>query len=49
VAISGARFVGQSGMAFGASAHVVSQGLLKVGVGLAGSNTTFGAGYGLNW
>jgi trimeric autotransporter adhesin len=44
-----ARFAGQSGMAFGVSAHITSQGVLKVGIGLSGSNKTYGAGYGLNW
>ncbi|VWB97964.1 membrane-anchored cell surface protein [Burkholderia lata] len=49
VAVGVARFAGQSGMAFGASAHLSSSGILKLGIGVAGSNRTFGAGYGYSW
>lgn len=49
VAVGVARFAGQSGMAFGASAHLTTNGILKLGVGVAGSNRTFGAGYGYSW
>uniref|UniRef100_UPI002E159D39 YadA-like family protein n=1 Tax=Caballeronia arvi TaxID=1777135 RepID=UPI002E159D39 len=43
------RFAGQSGMAFGASAHITSSSVIKLGIGMSGSNKTYGAGYGLNW
>jgi autotransporter adhesin len=48
-AVGVARFAGQSGMALGASARVTANGILKMGVGLAGSNRTYGAGYGYSW
>jgi trimeric autotransporter adhesin len=48
-AVGVARFAGQSGIALGASARLTSNGILKMGVGLAGSNRTYGAGYGYNW
>nr|WP_273998302.1 YadA C-terminal domain-containing protein [Burkholderia sp. FERM BP-3421] len=49
VAVGVARFAGQTGTAFGASAHVTTNGILKMGVGVAGSNTAYGAGYGYSW
>ncbi|WP_179096215.1 YadA family autotransporter adhesin, partial [Burkholderia pseudomallei] len=49
VAVGVARFAGQSGMAFGASAHVTTNGILKLGIGVSGQNKTFGAGYGYSW
>ncbi|MBN3817158.1 hypothetical protein G3N57_11310, partial [Paraburkholderia sp. Se-20369] len=49
VAVGVARFAGQSGMAFGASAHVSPNGILKLGIGVSGSNKTYGAGYGYSW
>jgi autotransporter adhesin len=49
VAVGVARFAGQSGMAFGASAHLSTNGILKLGIGVSGDNRTFGAGYGYSW
>jgi autotransporter adhesin len=49
VGIGVARFAGQSGMALGSSAHVSTNGILKLGIGVAGSNKTYGAGYGYSW
>lgn len=48
-AVGVARFAGESGMALGASARLTANGILKMGVGLAGSNRTYGAGYGYSW
>ncbi|RQP94164.1 hypothetical protein DF121_35370 [Burkholderia stagnalis] len=49
LAVGVARFAGQSGMALGASAHLSPNGILKLGVGVSGSNRTYGAGYGYSW
>lgn len=49
VAVGVARFAGQSGMAFGASAHVTTNGILKLGIGVSGQNKTYGVGYGYSW
>nr|WP_244143020.1 YadA-like family protein [Burkholderia stagnalis] len=49
VAVGAARFAGQSGMAFGASARLSENGILKLGIGISGSNRTYGAGYGYSW
>ncbi|KEZ01351.1 hypothetical protein GQ57_35420, partial [Burkholderia sp. MSh2] len=48
-AVGVARFAGESGMAFGASAHVSTNGILKLGIGMSGNNKTYGAGYGYSW
>jgi trimeric autotransporter adhesin len=49
VGVGVARFAGQSGMALAASAHVTTNGIVKLGIGVAGSNKTYGAGYGYSW
>ncbi|AEA63090.1 Putative membrane-anchored cell surface protein [Burkholderia gladioli BSR3] len=49
MAIGVARFAGESGMAFGASAHVTTNGILKLGIGVSGQNKTYGVGYGYSW
>ncbi|CAG9241875.1 hypothetical protein BDI4_1080071 [Burkholderia diffusa] len=49
IAVGTARFAGTSGMAFGASAHLSENGILKLGIGISGSNKTYGAGYGYSW
>ncbi|MCA3867523.1 MAG: YadA-like family protein, partial [Burkholderia sp.] len=49
VAVGVARFAGESGMAFGASAHITTNGILKLGIGVSGNNKTYGAGYGYSW